>query len=140
MTSKSITQNVTIKLTNEQRRHLQTVASCIKEVNVKETLVHGVGYHHGGLFPENRRLIETLFRSGQLPILVTTSTLAMGVNLPAHLVIIKSTKYYSQGGYEDYSETTLLQMIGRAGRPQFDTTATAVVMTTAADKVRYSIL
>lgn len=42
----------------------------------------------------------------------------MGVNLPAHLVVIKSTMHYSAGSCEEYSEADLLQMIGRAGRPQ----------------------
>ena len=42
----------------------------------------------------------------------------MGVNLPAHLVIIKSTQHYVMGLYQEYSETQILQMIGRAGRPQ----------------------
>lgn len=51
-------------------------------------------------------------------ILVTTRTLAMGVNLPAHLVVIKSTMQYVAGSCEEYSEADLLQMIGRAGRPQ----------------------
>lgn len=49
---------------------------------------------------------------------VSTSTLAMGVNLPAHLVIIKSTQHYVLGVYQEYSENQILQMIGRAGRPQ----------------------
>lgn len=51
-------------------------------------------------------------------ILDSTSTLAVGVNLPAHLVIIKSTKMYDNNGYIDYSVTQVMQMIGRAGRPQ----------------------
>lgn len=42
----------------------------------------------------------------------------MGVNLPAHLVVIKSTMHYIGGVFEEYSETDILQMIGRAGRPQ----------------------
>ena len=40
------------------------------------------------------------------------------VNLPAHLVIIKSTQQYADTGYVEYSELDILQMIGRAGRPQ----------------------
>ena len=56
---------------------------------------------------------------------VATSTLAMGVNLPAHLVIIKSTQHYVMGLYQEYSETQILQMIGRAGRPQVN----AIVVT-----------
>ncbi|XP_031410612.1 probable ATP-dependent DNA helicase HFM1 isoform X2 [Meleagris gallopavo] len=68
---------------------------------------------------------------------VTTSTLAMGVNLPAHLVIIKSTMHYVGGMFEEYSETDILQMIGRAGRPQFDTMATAVIMTRLSTREKY---
>ncbi|PSN45754.1 hypothetical protein C0J52_13790 [Blattella germanica] len=87
--------------------------------------------HSGGkptlIFCSTRK--ENLFREGELPVLVTTSTLAMGVNLPAHLVIIKGTQQYLNGSYKDYSETQILQMIGRAGRPQFDTSAVAVIMT-----------
>jgi ATP-dependent DNA helicase HFM1/MER3 len=67
--------------------------------------------------------------------LVATSTLAMGVNLPAHLVIIKSTMYYNMGSHQEYPDTQVLQMIGRAGRPQFDTSATAVIMTKNSTKV-----
>lgn len=67
--------------------------------------------------------------------LVTTSTLSMGVNLPANLVIIKSTMQYADNTYKEYPESALFQMIGRAGRPQFDTSATAVIMTSAQTKV-----
>ncbi|NWS40382.1 HFM1 helicase, partial [Probosciger aterrimus] len=69
--------------------------------------------------------------------LFTTSTLAMGVNLPAHLVVIKSTMHYVGGVFQEYSETDILQMIGRAGRPQFDTTATAVIMTRWSTREKY---
>lgn len=135
MTSKFITQNITITLNTAQKQVLIDAANSINEVNVRDILIHGVGFHHAGLDPQIRKNIENLFRCGHLPILVTTSTLAMGVNLPAHLVIVKSTKYYNKGSYCDYTESTLLQMIGRAGRPQFDSSATAVIMTTASDKV-----
>ena len=60
----------------------------------------------------------------------------MGVNLPAHLVVIKSTMQYVNSGFAEYGESQVLQMIGRAGRPQFDTSATAVIMTKNATKVR----
>lgn len=61
---------------------------------------------------------------------------AIGDNLPAHLVIIKSTEYYTFNGYREYNECQVLQMIGRAGRPQYDTTATAIIMTKISMKVR----
>ena len=59
------------------------------------------------------------------------------MNLPAHLVIVKSTTQMVAGSSgQEYSSAQLLQMIGRAGRPQFDTHATAIVMTKANLKVR----
>lgn len=64
----------------------------------------------------------------------------MGVNLPAHLVVIKSTEQYVNGAYCDYSESSILQMMGRAGRPQFDTSATAVIMTKQNQKARFNNL
>lgn len=49
--------------------------------------------------------------------LASTSTLAMGLNLPAHLVVIKNTEQLVNGSLRGYSATQLAQMIGRAGRP-----------------------
>ena len=64
----------------------------------------------------------------------------MGVNLPAHLVIIKSTQHYTSAGFEEYSESEILQMIGQAGRPQFDTSVTAVIMTKSNLQMKYERL
>lgn len=137
MTSKHLIQNVTIRLNPFQRQTLLETARSINDAKLKEVIKHGVGYHHAGLLPEIKKMVENTFRAGNLPILVTTSTLAMGVNLPAHLVIVKSTKHYVAGCYMEYSESTLLQMIGRAGRPQFDTSGTAVILTTITEKVGF---
>lgn len=70
-------------------------------------------------------------------VLCATATLAMGVNLPAHLVVLKGTRRYCSAdenpdhvrGYKEYDKSACLQMIGRAGRPQFDTEGVAVIMT-----------
>ncbi|XP_044252465.1 probable ATP-dependent DNA helicase HFM1 [Tribolium madens] len=137
MTARHIFQHLTISLKPEQKQRLVEEASKISDGKIKETLIHGVGYHHAGMLPETRRAIENLFRNNELPVLVTTSTLAMGVNLPAHLVIIKSTKCYTNGGFRDYTETALLQMIGRAGRPQYDTEATALILTSTKEKEKF---
>jgi activating signal cointegrator complex subunit 3 len=67
--------------------------------------------------------VEELFVNGKIQVLVCTSTLAWGVNFPAHLVVIKGTEYFDgkTGRYVDFAVTDILQMMGRAGRPQFDT-------------------
>ncbi|KAK4477790.1 hypothetical protein RD792_017052 [Penstemon davidsonii] len=63
-------------------------------------------------------------------VLVCTSTLAWGVNLPAHLVIIKGTEYFDAKAkrYVDFPITDILQMMGRAGRPQYDQHGKAVIL------------
>ena len=64
--------------------------------------------------------------------MVCTATLAWGVNLPAHAVIIKGTEIYNakQGGFVDVGILDVLQIFGRAGRPQFDTSGHGTIITT----------
>ena len=50
--------------------------------------------HHAGMLRSDRTLMERLFSQGLLKVLCTTATLAWGVNLPAHTVIIKGTQLY----------------------------------------------
>ena len=77
----------------------------------------GIGLHHAGLNDNDRKVVETLFAECKIQILISTSTLAWGVNLPAHLVVVKGTEYFDapSHNYVDYPITDVLQMIGRAG-------------------------
>ncbi|XP_067309186.1 probable ATP-dependent DNA helicase HFM1 isoform X2 [Pseudorasbora parva] len=122
----------------DHKQRLMKYANSLLDAKLRDLYICGIGYHHAGMDVSDRKLIEEAFTMGDLPVLFTTSTLAMGVNLPAHLVVIKSTLHYVGGACEEYSESDLLQMIGRAGRPQFDTTATAVIMTRSQTKDRYT--
>lgn len=49
----------------------------------------GFGIHHAGMLRSDRNLMESMFSKGHIKVLVCTATLAWGVNLPAHAVIIK---------------------------------------------------
>lgn len=118
-----------LSFSNEKRKHYLTVSCQIRDKTLQETTRMGVGFHHAGLTAFDRRLIERSFIEGKLFILCCTSTLALGVNLPAHLVIIKNTVFFDDGKFKPYPESSLVQMMGRAGRPQYDTEATAVIMT-----------
>ncbi|XP_071159837.1 probable ATP-dependent DNA helicase HFM1 [Mytilus edulis] len=126
--------------TAQQRQKLMKYANMVKDNKLRDLVMKGIGFHHAGMDIQDRKYMEELFAAGDLFVLVATSTLAMGVNLPAHLVILKSTQYYNMGCHEEYSDTQILQMIGRAGRPQFDTTATAVIMTKNQTKAKYENL
>lgn len=88
-----------------------------------------MAFHHAGLDPADRHAIEAGFLGGQISVICCTSTLAVGVNLPCHLVIIKNTVGWQEGGCREYSDLEMMQMLGRAGRPQFDDSATAVILT-----------
>ena len=73
---------------------------------------------------EERKIIENAYRNGFISILTTTSTLAAGVNLPAHRVIIRSPKIANI----DLSVSSFRQMCGRAGRKNLDTSGEAILM------------
>ena len=76
-------------------------------------VVGGIGFHHAGLDPGDRQVMEQLFLEGILPVLVSTTTLAMGVNLPAHLVIVKSTTHMENGECREYSESQVCRLLKR---------------------------
>jgi ATP-dependent DNA helicase HFM1/MER3 len=97
----------------------------------------GVAFHHAGLDLEDRHAIEAAFLKGDISVICCTSTLAVGVNLPCHLVILKGTVGFQGGAPTEYSDLEVMQMLGRAGRPQFDDSAVAVIMTKVESKERY---
>ncbi|EWC44224.1 putative helicase mug81 [Drechslerella stenobrocha 248] len=115
------------------------VLSRVRDTPLKEALAFGIGLHHAGLVESDRLLAEELFLTNKIQILVATSTLAWGVNLPAHLVIVKGTQFFDAKteGYKDMDLTDVLQMMGRAGRPQFDTSGIARIFTQEAKKSFY---
>uniref|UniRef100_UPI00358EF322 activating signal cointegrator 1 complex subunit 3 isoform X2 n=1 Tax=Myxine glutinosa TaxID=7769 RepID=UPI00358EF322 len=106
------------------------VISAVNEPNLKLTLAFGIGLHHAGLHERDRRTAEELFVNCKIQVLIATSTLAWGVNFPAHLVIVKGTEYFDgkTHRYVDFPITDVLQMMGRAGRPQFDDQGKAVIL------------
>jgi antiviral helicase SLH1 len=118
---------------------LQVNLARVKDDALKEAVSFGIGLHHAGLVESDRQLAEELFLNNKIQILVATSTLAWGVNLPAHLVVVKGTQFYDAKieGYKDMDLTDVLQMLGRAGRPQFDNSGVARIFTQDSKKDFY---
>ncbi|XP_039301076.1 DNA polymerase theta [Nilaparvata lugens] len=87
------------------------------ELALRKSVSFGVGYHHAGLTMDEREMLETSFRQCVLRVLVATSTLSSGVNLPARRVIVRSPMF----GGRPLDVLTYKQMIGRAGRMGRDT-------------------
>lgn len=77
----------------------------------------GIGIHNSKLSKQHRFYTEKLFKDNKFNLLISTSTLAWGINLPAQIVILYGLNYYDNSGkYVDYDIKDILQCIGRAGR------------------------
>ncbi|CAD6448180.1 e3c46375-32a4-49fd-b501-acdc5ebb3dba [Sclerotinia trifoliorum] len=114
------------------RETLSSEAEEVSDRELKDLLPYGFGIHHAGMNRPDRTSVEELFHEGLIQVLVCTATLAWGVNLPAHTVIIKGTQVYSpeKGSWVELSPQDVLQMLGRAGRPQYDTYGEGIIITT----------
>ena len=87
----------------------------------------GVGFHHAGLTHAQRKDVEAAFKSGDLVALTATPTLAAGVNLPARRVLVRDLKRWDDGMSRPLPVMEVRQMLGRAGRPKYDTRGEAWV-------------
>ncbi|KAK7540618.1 DEAD/DEAH box helicase domain-containing protein [Phyllosticta citribraziliensis] len=121
------------------REILRTEADGVQNSDLKDLMPYGFGIHHAGMSRADRTSVEDLFADGSLRVLVCTATLAWGVNLPAHTVIIKGTQIYSpeKGSWVELSPQDVLQMLGRAGRPQYDTYGEGIIITTQTELQYY---
>jgi len=100
----------------EQCRHLASLVSS------------GVAFHHAGLLSKQRDVVENAFRENRVKLISATPTLAAGVNLPSHTVIIPSLFRYTAGGMARIPVSEYKQMCGRAGRPKYDKEGRGVVV------------
>lgn len=145
-TAKAIVEKI---LSNDKLKELMNFSVGVNEIlksessnatnkALKEVLPMGLGIHHAGMTREDRSTSEDLFAEGHIKVLVSTATLAWGVNLPAHTVIIKGTSVYSpeKGSWTNLSPQDILQMLGRAGRPRYDTHGEGIIITDQ-DEVKY---
>jgi len=104
----------------------ETTKICRK---LAETVVCGAAFHHAGLKPNQRKLIEDNFKQNLIKVICSTPTLAAGVNLPARRAIIRDCKRYEAGLGAAYIPTfEYKQCAGRAGRPKYDEFGEAIIM------------
>lgn len=127
----------TLRYLSDEERDLAAKASLeiVKsdESEVTKTLAQlvaqGVAFHHAGLGPSSRRIVEDCFKRGIIKVLTATPTLAAGVNLPARRVVIASILRYDSdyGGSVPISILEYKQLCGRAGRPKYDIAGEAII-------------
>ncbi len=133
-------------LSQRDKRSLKEAAAKLRHLSsdkvtqlLADLVEKGVAFHHAGLSPSARRLIEESFRGLLLKAVTATPTLAAGVNLPARRVVIASYRRFNVelGYYERIPVMEYKQMAGRAGRPQYDKEGEAILIARTIEEVDY---
>jgi hypothetical protein len=81
--------------------YVEAIVDKVHDEALRHTIAFGIGLHHAGLSSHDRDIVEKMFLDGYIKVLVATATLAWGVNLPAHLVIVKGTYAASHNFYRN---------------------------------------
>ncbi|MFH2028480.1 MAG: DEAD/DEAH box helicase, partial [Nanoarchaeota archaeon] len=86
-----------------------------------QTLPHGIAFHHAGLIPIVKEIVEELFGQGLINVLYTTETFAVGINMPAKTVCFESLRKFDGINFRYLNSKEYFQIGGRAGRRGIDT-------------------
>ncbi len=95
---------------------------------LKEIIGQGIAFHHAGLLPVVKGIVEDLFALGKINVLYTTETFAVGINMPAKTVIFNSLRKYDGYNFRYLNSKEYFQIAGRAGRRGIDTKGYVVSM------------
>lgn len=125
-------------LSDEDRTVLREAASRLRHAESEATGIaddlaacigSGTAFHHAGLSHGQRRTVEGAFKDRRIRCIVATPTLAAGINLPAKRVIVKDVRRYDANyGNLPIPVLEVKQMLGRAGRPRYDTVGHAILV------------
>ncbi len=114
--------------------------------DLKKVIKCGIAFHHAGLLPRERKLIEDNFRKRIIKVVCCTTTLSAGINTPARAVILKDFKKYVRSGhnitnytgyfengdgfsyFKPFSANEVFQILGRAGRPGLDSVGYGIIL------------
>ncbi len=86
----------------------------------RDLVAKGIAYHHAGMLPTLKEVVERLFTSGLIQLLFTTETFAVGINMPACTAVFESLEKYDGIGFRYLKTREYHQMAGRAGRRGID--------------------
>jgi len=98
--------------------------------DVYKQVLKGVVYHHSGLIPILKEIIEILYSKGLIKILIATETFSIGVNMPTKTVLFSDLEKFSNNGIRLLRTDEYLQMSGRAGRRGLDKFGSVIVLPT----------
>jgi superfamily II RNA helicase len=137
--AKSVSQNLLLKdemaevirITNYYigKSHNRTIYENLPQwLALKQALYKGVAFHHSGLVPLFKEIIEMLYAKNLIKVLFATETFAVGVNMPTRTVVFTSLEKMTNGTVRYLETSEYLQMAGRAGRRGIDTLGTIIIL------------
>lgn len=90
-------------------------------IQMGELVEHGIAYHHAGLLPTLKEVVERMFTMKKIQLIFTTETFALGINMPARTVVFDELRKFYGFGFDFLTNRDYFQMAGRAGRRGIDT-------------------
>lgn len=112
------------------RHHKANLETLPQYHAIRELIVRGIAFHHSGVLPLLKEVIEILFTKGYIKLLYCTETFAVGINMPTKTVIFTGLQKYDDatGGQRFLRTDEYIQMAGRAGRRGKDTMGTVIYL------------
>ncbi len=108
-----------------QREQLETTAQYWV---IRDLLCRGIAFHHSGLLPVLKEIVEILFGKGHVRALFCTETFAVGINMPTRTVVFTDLKKHDETGLRVVHTDEYIQMAGRAGRRGKDVRGTVIYL------------
>lgn len=145
--AKYVAGKIKNKITKDERQRFEKVAEELLDVpkrkgsrptttciNLANSAKNGCVFHHAGLFPEQKEIIEDEFRAGNILMIAATPSLMYGVNLPSKSVIIRDYTRWTNNGPQEIPVFDYEQMSGRAGRPLYDNEGYSYLLAKTSDE------
>ncbi len=112
------------------RAHKETLQNVKQYWDIRALCERGIAYHHSGLLPVLKEMVEILFSKGYIKCLFCTETFAVGINMPTKTAVFLDLKKYCEerGGLRVLHTDEYLQMAGRAGRRGLDKVGTVLYL------------
>ena len=102
--------------------HLHRYGDTLKQMpqynTIRGLLERGIAFHHSGVLPQLKEIVEILFGKGYIKVLFATETFAVGINMPTKTVVFTGYRKFDDavGGLRILNTDEYIQMAGRAGR------------------------
>ncbi len=115
---------------NVELADIQPHLDHLRDEGLKETLSKGIAYFHEAMDRQDKRIVQRLFESGAVQVLIASKDTAWSLPVASYMVVIMGVQYYEgkEHRYVDYPVMDVLQMMGRACRPKEDERSRCVLM------------